>query len=158
MDTALQRKSLRFRSFLWSQRWICYCEKYKCNIAINGDDTTLFLKCDGASVWIELGFVIESKLWNTAHWDKKWLVDFHAGETQLDLTGRTTAVLLIWEWMGFLRCWDYLFLLHWFRALTLSILLKLSQRKTGALILSTKFLSSRVASYPYISNVRPSMK
>ena len=27
MNTALQRKSLRFRSFLWSQRWICYCEK-----------------------------------------------------------------------------------------------------------------------------------
>ena len=35
------------------------------------------------SIWRELDFVIEPNLRNTVDWGRKWLVDFHAGETQL---------------------------------------------------------------------------
>ena len=52
------------------------------------------------------------------------------------LTGLITMVLLMWKWMGlflrknhFLRCWGWLCLLNWIRALTFSLLLKLPRRK-----------------------------
>ena len=57
-----------------------------CNIAIYADDTTLYSKCDQASdMWQqrELASELESDLWDTVDWVKKWLVDFNAGKTQL---------------------------------------------------------------------------
>ena len=57
-----------------------------CNIAICADDTTLYSKCDQASdLWqqLELASEIESDLRDTVDLDRKWLVDFNAGKTQL---------------------------------------------------------------------------
>ena len=56
-----------------------------CDIVIYADDTTLYSKCDQASgLWqqLELGSELESDLCDTVDWDKKWLVDFSAGNTQ----------------------------------------------------------------------------
>ena len=57
-----------------------------CDIAIYTDDTTLYSKCDWASdLWqqLELASELESDLQETVDGDKKWLVDFNAGKTQL---------------------------------------------------------------------------
>ena len=66
-----------------------------CDIAISADDPTLYSKCDQASdLWeqLELASELESDLRDTVDWGKKWLVDFHAGKTQLisfDLSNTT---------------------------------------------------------------------
>ena len=60
---------------------------------------------------------LESDLWDTVNWGRKWFVDFNAGKTKLVLFERSTLVLLMWKWMDpflrknhFLRCWvDLLF-------------------------------------------------
>ena len=57
-----------------------------CSIAISADDTSLYLKCDRVSdLWqqLELASEFESDLRDAMDWDKKWLVDFNAGKTQL---------------------------------------------------------------------------
>ena len=57
-----------------------------CNIAIYADDTALYSKCDQASdLWeqLELTSELELDLRHTVDWDKKWLVDFNAGKTEL---------------------------------------------------------------------------
>ena len=57
-----------------------------CDIAIYADDTTHCSKCDRASdLWqqLELASELESDLQDRVDWDKKWLVDFNAGKTQL---------------------------------------------------------------------------
>ena len=62
------------------------------------DDTTLYSKCDQASdLWqqLELASELESDLWDTENWGRKWLVDFIAGKTQLvlcDLSNNTGAI------------------------------------------------------------------
>ena len=100
------------------------------------DDTTLYSKCDQASdlyQQLELASEIESALCDSVDWSRNWLVDFNAGKTQLVwLTGLVTLVLLMWNWIGLflrknhlLRCWSWLSLLNWIRALTLSLFLKL---------------------------------
>ena len=69
-----------------------------CNIAIYADDTTLYSKCDQASgLWeqLELASELESDLRDTVDWDRKWLVDFNAGKTQLvsfDRSKNTSAI------------------------------------------------------------------
>ena len=63
-----------------------------CDIAIYGDDTTLYSKCDRTSdLWqhLELASELESDLRDTMDWGKKWLVDFNAGKTQLVLFDRS---------------------------------------------------------------------
>ena len=58
------------------------------NIAIYADDTTLYSKYDHASdLWqqLELASEPDSGLLDNVDWDKKWLVDFNAGKTQLVL-------------------------------------------------------------------------
>ena len=50
-----------------------------CNIANYADDTTFYSKYDPASdLWqqVELTFELESDLWDTVDWGRKWLVDF----------------------------------------------------------------------------------
>ena len=57
-----------------------------CDIGIYADDTTLYSKCDQASdLWqqLELASELESDLRDMVEWNKKWLVDFSAGKTQL---------------------------------------------------------------------------
>ena len=57
-----------------------------CNIAIYVDDTTLYSKCYQTSdLWQQLGLAseLESDVRDTAELDRKWLVDFSAGKTQL---------------------------------------------------------------------------
>ena len=63
-----------------------------CSIAIYVDDTTLYSKCDQApDLWQqqELASELESDLRDTVDWGRKWLVDFNAGKTQLDLFDRS---------------------------------------------------------------------
>ena len=63
-----------------------------CDIAIYADNTTLYSRCDRASdLWqqLELASELESDLQDTVDWDKKWLVDFNAGKTQLVLFDRS---------------------------------------------------------------------
>ena len=57
-----------------------------CDIAIYADDTTPYSRCDRASdLWqqLELASELESDLWDTVDWGKKWLVYFNAEKTQL---------------------------------------------------------------------------
>ena len=57
-----------------------------CDIATYAYDTTLYSKCDQASdQWqqLELASKLESDLWDTVDWGRKWLVDFNAWKTQL---------------------------------------------------------------------------
>ena len=59
-----------------------------CDIAIYADDTALYSKCYHASdLWqlLELAPELESDLWDTLDWSRKYLVDFNAGKTQLVL-------------------------------------------------------------------------
>ena len=61
-------------------------DDFICNIAIYADDATLYSECNQASyLWqqLELASELESDLWDTADWGRKWLVDFNAGKTQL---------------------------------------------------------------------------
>ena len=57
-----------------------------CNVPIYADDTNLYSKCDQAfdlSQQLELASELKSDLRDTVDWGRKWLVDFHAGKTQL---------------------------------------------------------------------------
>ena len=66
-----------------------------CDIAIYGDDTTLCSKCDQASdLWQQLELVseLESDLRDTVDGDKKWLVHFNAGTSQLVLFDQSNNV------------------------------------------------------------------
>ena len=57
-----------------------------CNIDIYADDATLYSKCDQASdLWqqLELASELESDLRDTVDYDRKWLIDFSAGKTEL---------------------------------------------------------------------------
>ena len=57
-------------------------------LAIYADDTTHYSKCDhGSDLWQQLEMIseLESDLWDTVDWSKKWLVDFKAGKSQLVL-------------------------------------------------------------------------
>ena len=87
-----------------------------CNIAIYADDTTLYSKCDHTSdLWqqLELASELESDLPDTVDWDRKWLVDFNSGKTQLvsfDRSKNTGAIDVkmdgsVLEENHLLRCW-----------------------------------------------------
>ena len=78
-----------------------------CNTAIYADITTLlytiYSKCDQTSdPWqqLELASELESDLGDTVDWDRKWLVDFNAGKTQLvsfDRSNNTSAIDVKWD-------------------------------------------------------------
>ena len=56
------------------------------NIAIYADYIPLYSKYVQASdLWqqLELASELESDLWDTVDWKRKWLIDFNAGKTQL---------------------------------------------------------------------------
>ena len=94
----------------WCYLWYCYY----------ADNTTLYSKGDLASdLWqqLELAAELESDLWDTVDWGKKWLVDFNVGKNQLvsfeqsNNIGSTNVKMV--------------------GAYTLSLLLKLPLRKLG---------------------------
>ena len=81
---------------------------------------------------------LDSDLLDTVDWDKKWLVDFNAGKTQLvlfDWSNNNGSVDVKMDGSVFLRknnlliCWGRPSLLNWTRALTSTLLLKLPPRK-----------------------------
>ena len=111
-----------------------------CDIAICADGTTLYSKCDRASVlWqqLRLASELESDLRDTVDWGKKWLVDFNAGKTQLVSFDRSNNNGFIDVKMG---------------GSTLEE--KTASKEIGALIRSTKFLSPELLcisiNLPYI--------
>ena len=134
-----------------------------CNIAICGDDTTLYSKCDQVSdLWQQLEF----DQGDVVDWDRKCLVDLLLKQLNLFcLTGLIALVLLMWKWMGlFLRKKSS------FKMLGLSFSSKLdwssyiisiaksASKKIGPLIRSMKFLSPEVAPYFYRSTIQPCME
>ena len=140
-----------------------------CDIAIYADDTTLYSKCDRASdLWqqLELASELESDLRGTVDWDKKWLVDFNAGKTQLVSFDRSNNNGSIDVKMG----GSVLEEKSSFKMLGLTFSSKLdwgsyiisiaktASKKIGALIRSMKFLSPEVALYLYKSTIRPCME
>ena len=69
----------------WSTLFLLYInylpDDVICNIAVYADDTTLYPKCDQASVlWqqLEVASELESGLGDTVDWGRKWLVNFSA--------------------------------------------------------------------------------
>ena len=94
-----------------------------CNIAIYADDATLYCKSDQTSnLWqqLELASEPESELRDTVDWWRKKLVNFNTGKWMDSYLKKNHL----------LRCCNYLSLLNWIGALTLSLLLKLSLRKS----------------------------
>ena len=89
---------------------------------------------------------LESDLWDTVDWDKKWLVDFNAGKIQLVSIDRSNHSGAI-DVSSKLHLGPYI----------ISIA-KTASKKIGALIHYMKFLSPEVALYLYKSNIRPCMK
>ena len=69
-----------------------------CDIATYADDTNLYSICGQASdLWqqVELASELESDLIGTINWDRKWIVDFSAGKTELvsfDWSNNTGAI------------------------------------------------------------------
>ena len=108
------------------------------NIAIYADDSTLYSKCDQASdLWqqLELAYELESDLQDTGA-RSGFLISMLGKLNWFRLICLIAQVLLDWKSMGLflrknniLKCWSWPSLLHWFGALTLSLLLKLHLRK-----------------------------
>ena len=115
---------------------------------------------------IELASELKSDLQETADWDRKWLVDFNAGKTQLVLFDRSNnngsidvkmdgSVLeenSSFKMLGL----TFSSKLDWSSS-TISIA-KTVSNKIGALIRSMMFLSAEVALYLYKSTIRPCME
>ena len=140
-----------------------------CDIAIYGDDTTLYSKCDQAFyLWQELGLAseLESDLQDNVDRGKKWLVNFNAGKTQLVSFDRSNNngsndvkldgfVLEEKSSFKMLRL-TFSSQLDWGSYIISTA--KTASKKIGALIRSMKFLSPEVALYLYKSTIRPCME
>ena len=110
----------------------------KLSVIIYADDKTLCSTCDQASdLWqqLELTSELESDLWDTEDWDRKWLVDFNAVKSQLvlsDQSNNTGAIDVKMNGSALEEISFFNMLVLAFsslRALTLSLLLKLPPRK-----------------------------
>ena len=124
-----------------------------CDVVICVDDTTLYSKCDQVydlRQQLELASVLESDLWKTVDWDRKWPVDFNGGKNQLVFFDRSnnTGAILMWKWMGkflikyhVLRCWGWLPLLKLDWGSYIIFIAKTASKKIGVLICSVRFLS-----------------
>ena len=120
-----------------------------CNIAIYADDTTLYSKCDQASdssQYLELVSELESDLRDTVDWDRKWLVDFNTGKTQLVSFDPSSFKMLGLTFSSKFDWGSYIISIS-----------KTASKKIGALIRSMKFLSLEVALYLYKSTIWPCM-
>ena len=61
-------------------------DDFICNTTIYADETTLYSEFDQTSdLWqqLELASELDSDLRDTVDWEKKWLIDFNAGKTQV---------------------------------------------------------------------------
>ena len=139
------------------------------DIAIYANDNIFYSKCDQASdLWQQLEWVseLESDLWGTVDWGRKWLVDFNAGKTQLisfdqsnntDTTDVKTDEPLLEEKPSFqmLRL-TFSTKLDW--GSYIIPFAKSAAMKIGALIFSMKFLSPEVALYLYKSTIHLCME
>ena len=134
-------------------------------IAIYADDTTLYSNCDQASdLWQQLE--LASDLQDIVDWEKKWLVDFSAGKTQLvsfdqfnnkgsidvKMDGSILEEKSSFKVMGL----AFFSKLDWGSYIIL--IAKTASKKIGALIRFMKFLSPEVALYLYKSTIRPCME
>ena len=106
--------------------------------ALYADYASLSSKCDQASnLWqqLELASELESDLWDTVVWGRKWLVDVSAGKTQLvsfDWSNNSGAIDVKRngpEEKSSLKMLELTFLSKMDWTLTLSLLLKLPPRK-----------------------------
>ena len=106
---------------------------------------------------------LESDLRDTVDWDRKWLVDFNAGKTQLvsyDQSKNTGAIDVkmdgsVLEEKSSFKMLGLTFSskLDW--GSYIITIAKTASKKIGALIRSLKFLSPEVALYLYKSTIRP---
>ena len=109
---------------------------------------------------------LESNLRDTVDWDRKWLVDFNTGKTQLVSFDRSNNVGAIdvkmdgsvleekssFKMLGL----TFSSKLDW-GSYIISIA-KTASKKIGTLIHSMKFLSPEIALYLYKSTIRPCME
>ena len=115
---------------------------------------------------LELASELKSDLRDTVDWDKKWLVDFNAGKTQLvsfDRSNNTGSIDVkmdgsVLEAKSSFKMLGLTFSskLNW-GSYIVSIA-KNSSKKFGALIRSVKYLSAEVALYLYKSTLFPCME
>ena len=139
------------------------------NIDICPEEATLYSKCNQASdLWqqLELPSEHESNLRDRVDWDRKWLVDFNAGNTQLVLFDHSgTGAIEVkmdgsvldeksyFKMLGFLASSSKL---NW-GSYIVSIA-KTDFKKIGALVCSMKFLSPGVALHLYKSTMQSCME
>ena len=140
-----------------------------CNIATYADDSTLYSTSDQVSdlcQQLELASKLESDLWDTVDWGKKWHADFNAAKTQLVSFDRSNNNRFIdvkmdgsvleekksFKMLGL----TFFFKLDW-GSYIISIT-KTVSKKIGSLIRSMKFLSPEVALYLYKSIVQSCRK
>ena len=126
-------------------------------------------KCDQASdLWqqLELASELESDLQETVDWGKKWLVDFHAGKTQLDsfdrsnnngsidvkMDGSVLEEKSSFKMLGL----TFSSKLDW--GSYIIFIAKTASKKIGALICSMKFPSPEVALYLNKLTIWPCME
>ena len=139
-----------------------------CN-GIYADDTTLYSKCDQASdLWqqLELASELESHLRDTVDWDRKQLVDFNAGKTQLvpfDWSESFGAIdvkidRIILEEKSSFKMLGMTFSSKLDRDSYIISIAITAPKKIGALIRPMKFLSLEVALYLYKSSIRHRME
>ena len=144
-----------------------------CNIVIYADDTTFYSKCDQTSdLWQQLVLVskIKSDPQDTVDWERKWLVNFNAGKTQLvsfDQSKNTGVINMKMDVFVPLIDWSFLAEKIFFKMLGFTLSSKLDwgshifcvaktiSKKIRVLIRSLKFLSPEVALYLYKSTIRP---
>ena len=138
-----------------------------CDIAIYADNITLYSLCDQASdLWqqLKLASELESGLWDTVDWGKKWLVDFNAWKTQLvlfDWSNNTGSIDVkmdgsVLEENASFKMLKLTFSseLDWGSYI---ISIANSGLKKIVLIRFMKFLSPEVALYLYKSTIHPCM-
>ena len=140
-----------------------------CNIAVYDDDTTLYSRCDQASdLWqrLELAFELESDLQDTEDSGRKWLVDFHAGKSQLvlfDWSNNTGATDVKMDWSALedkssIKMVGLTFSSQTGLGSYIVSIAKTTSKEIGASIFSKKFLSPDVALYLSKCTIRQCME
>ena len=123
------------------------------NIAIYGDDTTLYTKCNWASdLWqqLELASELEFDLQDTVDLGRLWLIGFNTGRTQLVSFDRTKNLL---EEKSSFKMLGLTFSSKFDLGLYIISIAKTASMNFGGLICSMKFLSPEIVLYLYKSTI-----
>ena len=123
------------------------------NIAIYGDDTTLYTKCNQASdLWqqLELASELEFDLQDTVDLGRLWLIGFNTGKTQLVSFDRTKNLL---EEKSYFKMLGLTFSSKFDLGLYIISIAKTASMNFGGLICSMKFLSPEIVLYLYKSTI-----